>query len=148
MRFSWVVIIALIFAVTTAECKRKRKFDGDFEFAEEVSFKYHIISYINNYFIVYSVLVGKKNHLRLSIFFYFYFLFLQSFVAYLLYLTRRGGGTNKRIPPLLRRINKRAFLLNFYTLSFVYFYFYSLFLCSVQNIFLKQDFEFKIRMTV
>lgn len=36
MRFSLVVLIALLFAVA-AECKRKRKFDGDFEFAEEVS---------------------------------------------------------------------------------------------------------------
>ncbi|XP_048512789.1 proteoglycan Cow isoform X2 [Athalia rosae] len=34
MRLSWVVLIALLFAVA-AECKRKRKFDGDFEFAEE-----------------------------------------------------------------------------------------------------------------
>lgn len=36
MRFSWVLVATVFFVlVTGARCKRK--FDGDFEFAEEVS---------------------------------------------------------------------------------------------------------------
>lgn len=39
MRFSWVLpVTVLVVVFNAAECKRK--FDGDFEFAEEVSLLY------------------------------------------------------------------------------------------------------------
>lgn len=42
MRVFLLVVVAAAVVYSTADAKRKRKFDGDFEFAEEVGDRYII----------------------------------------------------------------------------------------------------------
>lgn len=45
MRFSWLVLVAATLLVAVVATKTKRRFDGDFEFAEEVrNFLFHLNS--------------------------------------------------------------------------------------------------------
>lgn len=42
MKFLWITLILALLAVA-GQAKRKRKFEGDFEFAEEVCWNYAVL---------------------------------------------------------------------------------------------------------